>query len=137
QRAERRDPLALREERSEALRAEPRERVLDPDGGAPALDVLGRVRAGRFAHVASPLWIQEYGVWILIGGEDGFKGLFPPISDPKPRVLGAPSRLRVLWRPSRRRATTLHGGWRTRASGARSRRTRCSGRRRSPSGSTS
>jgi len=50
ERAECRDPLALLEERAEPLCAEPRERVLHAHRAAQALDVLGRVGAGRFAH---------------------------------------------------------------------------------------
>ena len=50
QRAERRDPLALREQGAKPLCAEPRERVLDADRAAQALDVLLGVRAGRLVH---------------------------------------------------------------------------------------
>ncbi len=45
--AERRDPLALGEQRPEPLGAEPRERVLDVHRAAQALDVVGGVGPGE------------------------------------------------------------------------------------------
>ena len=58
-RAERRDPLALGEQRPEARCAEPRERVLDVHRAAQPVDVGGRVGAmDGVGHVLASFRIQ-------------------------------------------------------------------------------